>query len=191
MIFKKIIDLCKKKSYVTIYNTPEGRFISDGSGLWPITNLPVFDEETFCLTYDIPKGKIRFFVDSKLPKHIDVSDYADNESACEIMNITLAYCGKLLIPVITDTGIKFIDSRYLAPLKDNDNMISLWERQTGNNLYFVLKSGMLFAGIVTPYELINIEFVNEVEKLATLCKVALDNKNSIKAEEQSSIFDNE
>jgi len=192
MIFKNIIALCKKKLYATIYNTPEGQFISDGSGLYPITNLPVFDEDTFCLTYDIPKGKIRFFVDSKLPKHIDVSDYADNESACEMMPITLAYCGKILIPVITATGIKFIDSRYLAPLKDNANMISLWERSSADNTsYFVVKNGMLFSGIISPYEVISLEFVSEMKRLANLCEVALDNKNSIKAEEQTSIFDNE
>ncbi len=191
MIFKKIIDLCKKKSYVTIYNTPEGRFISDGSGLYPISNLPRFDEETFCLTYDIQKGKIQFRIENKLPIHIDVSDYSEEETQCEMMPITLVYCGKILIPVITATGIKFIDSGYLAPLKDNDNMISLWERSSADNTsYFVVKNGMLFSGIIVPYEVISLEFVSEMKRLANLCEVALKNKNSAVNEGQISVFDN-
>lgn len=191
MIFKNIIALCKKKLYATIYNTPEGQFISDGSGLYPISNLPRFDEETFCLTYDIPKGKIQFRIENKLPIHIDVSDYSEEETQCEMMPITLAYCGKILIPVITATGIKFIDSRYLAPLKDNDNMISLWERSSADNTsYFVVKNGMLFSGIISPYEVISLEFVSEMKRLANLCEVALENKNSKGDSEQISVFDN-
>lgn len=192
MIIKKIIDLCKKTSNATIYKTSEGQFISNGISLYPITGLPIFDEATFCLTYDIPKGKIHFSEENRLPDRIDISDYTDEEVNCEMLPINLAYHGKVLIPVITGTGIKFIDSRYLAPLKDNDNMITICERESEDGgTYFVLKNGMLFAGIVMPFEVITLEFVNEVQRLASLCKVALENKQSSGIKGQESVFDKE
>lgn len=98
----------------------------------------------------------------------------------------------MLIPVVTETGIKFIDSRYLAPLSDNDNMLSIFERESDlGGTYFVLKNGMLFGGIVMPFEVVTVEFVAEVQRLAELCKVALDNKRSIGISGQESIFDKE
>ena len=190
MIIKKIIDLCKKSLIATIYKTPQGQFISNGSGLYPITGLPMFDEDTFCLTYDIPKGKIHFSAEGRLPEHIDISDSTDEETLCELLPLNLAYHGKVLIPVVTGTGIKFIDSRYLAPLSDNDNMLSIYERESDSGgTYFVLKNGMLFGGIVMPFEVITLEFVVEVQRLAELCKVALDNKRGVCDSGQESIFD--
>lgn len=192
MIIKKIIDLCKKSCICKIYKTRQGQFISNGSGFYPITGLPVFDEDTFCLTYDIPKGKIHFSEEGRLPEHIDVADITDEEKVCSLLSINLAYHSKVLIPVVTETGIKFIDSRYLAPLSDNDNMLSIFERESDlGGTYFVLKNGMLFGGIVMPFEVVTVEFVAEVQRLAELCKVALDNKRSIGISGQESIFDKE
>lgn len=191
MIIKKIIDLCKKNLICKIYKTRQGQFISNGSGFYPITGLPVFDEDTFCLTYDIPKGKIHFSEEGSLPSNIDISDTTDEEVLCEQLPINLAYHSKCLIPVVTGTGIKFIDSRYLAPLSDNDNMVTIYERQSDDGgTYFVLKNGLLFAGIVMPFEVITVEFVTEINRLASLCKVALDNKQSHGISGQESIFDN-
>lgn len=190
MIIKRIIDLCKKSLICKIYKTRQGQFISNGSCFYPITGLPVFDEDTFCLTYDIPKGKIHFSEEGRLPENIDISDSTDEEVLCELLPVNLAYYSKCLIPVVTGTGIKFIDSRYLAPLSDNDNMVAIFERQSDNgDTYFVLKNGMLFAGIVMPYEVITVEFVTEVQRLAQLCKVALENKKSYGINGQESIFD--
>lgn len=192
MIIKRIIDLCKKSLIATIYKTSQGQFISNGSGLYPITGLPVFDEDTFCLTYDIPKGKIHFSEECRLPENIDISDSTDEEVLCEQLPVNLAYHSKILVPVVTETGVKFIDSRYLAPLSDNDNMVTVYARQSDTGeTYFVLKNGMLFAGIVMPFEVITVEFVTEVERLAKLCKVALDNKRNYGISGQESIFDKE
>ena len=192
MIIKKIIDLCKKSLICKIYKTRDGQFISNGSGFYPITGLPVFDEDTFCLTYDIPKGKIHFSEEGRLPEHIDISDNTDEEVECEILPVNLAYHSKCLIPVVTGTGIKFIDSKYLSPLSDNDNMLSIFERESElGGTYFVLKNGMLFSGIVMPFEVITVEFVAEVSRLAELCKVALDNKHNAGICGQESIFDKE
>ena len=190
MIIKKIIDLCKKNLIVRIYKTEQGQFISNGSGLYPITGLPVFDEDSFCLTYDIPKDKLRFSEESLLPVNIDISDSVEEENVCEALQLVLLYHGKKVFPLITETGIKFIDSAYISPLSDNDNMLSFYERTSLNGeKYFVIKNGMLFAEAITPYEVVNREFVQEVERLYKLCKIALENKRDKTVDGQTSVFD--
>ena len=173
-----------------MYKTEKGQFISDGYSLYPISHLPIFDEESFCVTYDIPKDKLNFSEEYITPSGIDISDSTDDEEVCEALTICISYHGRKLIPVITQTGIKFIDSNYLAPLADNDNMLSFWERYSPNgSSYFVIKSGMLFGAAVMPFDVLTHDFLLESEKLYKLCKKAYDNRKSVIINGQESMFD--
>ena len=55
MKIKKIIDLCKKRGIFRLYAGESVQWISDGCALYPLYNLPEFDEETLHLT---PAGMV-------------------------------------------------------------------------------------------------------------------------------------
>lgn len=183
MIFKKIIDLCKKRGIVRLYDGKDVQWISDGFAIYPMYNLPKFDENTLCKTYDITdkqQDKIHFFYDKSLPGNIEFSDVIDDETLCKKGPMVLSVAGGGAVPYMTSQGIKFINSKYLAPLSDTrDDMLEVYERLTKDgHTYFAVKSGLILMAIIMPYEVINQQFVDDLSTLATMCRVALDNKNS-------------
>lgn len=53
MKIKKIIDICKKNGNIIIFEGGKEQWISDGAAVFPMFNLPQFDEDSLCKTYDI------------------------------------------------------------------------------------------------------------------------------------------
>lgn len=53
MKIRKIIDICKKNGNIIIFESGKEQWISDGAAVFPMFNLPQFDEDSLCRTYDI------------------------------------------------------------------------------------------------------------------------------------------
>ena len=181
MIIKKIIDLCKKRGICYLYDGADVQYISDGAAIYPMYNLPRFDENTLCRTYDITdtqQNKIHFHHSRELPMHLDLSDNTDSEVLCQRGSMVLSIAGGGAVPYMTSQGLMFINAKYLTPLSDvRDNMIEVYERiSTSGNTYFVIKSGFVLLAAVTPYEVINPKFVDDLSALTAMCKVALENQ---------------
>lgn len=198
MIIKKIIDLCKKRGICYLYDGADVQYISDGAAIYPMYNLPRFDENTLCRTYDITdtqQGKIHFSHDRNLPINIDLSDNTDSETLCQKGPMVLSIAGGGAVPYITSQGLMFINAKYFAPLSDvRDNMLEVYERiSTSGKTYFVIKSGFVLLAAVTPYEVITREFIEDLSTLTNMCKVALENQqlsNKPKSQ-QLKMFDEE
>ena len=97
----------------------------------------------------------------------------------------------MLIPFSTVGGIKFLDSEYLAPFAGEIKEIEVYARISEKGApYFAVKRGMCLQAIIMPFNAVNKSFVDNIEKIYSLCKVALLNKE---AEEgcQIGIFDGE
>ena len=50
MKIKKLIDLCKKRGCFYLFEDERVQWLSDGVALYPLYNVPEFDEETLCRT---------------------------------------------------------------------------------------------------------------------------------------------
>ncbi len=183
MKIKKLIDICKKTGNMFLYNTEDKRWLSDGHAIYDITSLPAFDEITLCNTYDIndkQASKINFRQETELPAAINFDDVCDGECVALRGPMWLSHAGTGIIPFKTSQGIVFIESKYLLPLSDiSPSLLELYERTNENgNIYFAVKSGMLLLAAITPYDVINSEFVGRLKELTQQCEVALFNKQS-------------
>ena len=179
MEIKKIINLCKKSGQLRLYEGEGKQWISDGYALFPLFDLPYFDEANICKAYDISTKKaekMHISCDLNLPTSYDYSDDAENEQQCE--RGAPLFGG--LIPITTAHGLEFIQSKYLSPFSGSDDkMLYIFERTTSTGgSYFAIKDGFMLVGIVLPYDCINESFVNRVKTIYEQCEMALCNKKN-------------
>ena len=184
MEIKRIINLCKQSGQLGIYENEGMQWLTDGYALYPLFNLPLFDEETICATYDISAKKaekMRITFNLKLPAMFDYRNDIDEETVCKrglpMFND--------LVPITTTHGIEFIQRKYLKPFSDaDDNMLFIFERKTeAGATYFVVKDGLMLVGIILPYDCINEEFVSNIKNLYQQCEITLYNKQNNASEE--------
>lgn len=183
MKVKKAVDICKKRNVITLYDSTDGQWLSDGSAIYPLFELPEFTEETICLAYDINMKKAASMVivrHSELPEGINFEDAALDETQVVEGPMDLNYKGQWLKPIITSQGIEFINGEYLKPLSDiSDEGLLFFERITDKgNKYFAVKQGLLIVAIIFPMRVIDEAFVKEMQAFATLCEASLHNKKS-------------
>ena len=181
MKIKKIVDLCKANGKLILYKTDKGQWISDGGAAYPLLNLPDFDCESFCRTYDIndkTAEKMVFKTRYEFPTRISFEDWLDEERISTRGKISVFASGVKMIPYVTSAGIAFVDSKYLNPLMDiKDDMLELYERYTEDgNLYFAAKAGLVLVGVIMPINTINKQFVQTIQELSKGCTAALLSK---------------
>ncbi len=179
MEIKKIINFCKKRGVLYLFDGDGCQWISDGVAVYPLFNLPIFDEESILKAYDISGKKAeKLFMkrDDHLPEAYDFSDNVDGEVVCEMGDVIFGDA----LAISTSQGMMFIDRKYLSPFRDmQDDMLYIYERMTkGGETYFAVKIGFSLVGIVMPYDCINEAFVDKLGKYYERCLVALENKNN-------------
>lgn len=161
MKIKSIAALCKKSKVVQLVNhlSDSGevvqQYIGDGTALYPVTGLPILDEESILTIFDIPeKQKSDWSVreHTELPgvslEDLDLSDKLIEKQFI----VRFDYAGINLKPMPTSRGIVFVDSKYLTPVLDTADILEFYERKTpSGDIYIVVKAGLLFQALIVPY----------------------------------------
>lgn len=183
MKIKKMIAICKQNKTITLYNSRDGQWISDGYAMFPMYDLPTFDANSICRTYDITEkqqNKIAFRIEAALPTVLNFEDNIDDEQMLTSGDLVLIDGGRKLIPYITERGIAFLDGKYMEVVSDyEDSGISVYARTAPDgSLYFAVKSGFVVIGMITPVRVINDEFVKRIKNLSKMCEIALFNSES-------------
>lgn len=183
MKIKNIAAICKKTKHIVIFNkrNDDGdtvmQYISDGCAVYPISGLPELDEESLLTIFDIPeKDREKWFVKyAAIPREINFEDMDANEKPVIEGNLSIVYAGTTLKPLQTRRGLVFIESRYLSPVSDVLDVIDLYERFTPSGTpYIVAKAGFLLQAVIMPHDVINAQFVERMQDLATECATSLD-----------------
>lgn len=193
MKIRKIIDICKKRGNITIFESGKEQWISDGAAIFPMFNLPQFDQDSLCKTYDITDkqaAKIHFRHEYSMPAAYDFEDCTDDENIVMRGPMCLSDAGSGIIPYMTSQGVAFIDAKYLLPLSDmEESMLNLYERHTeSGQIYFAAKSGLMLVGIILPVDVINEQFVERLKQLTQQCEITLFNKKeTVKCENDSTL----
>lgn len=181
MKIKKIESICKARKTIFIYDTLSIQWISNGQVYYPLYKFPSLNEDNVFAMFDIPEdkqSKFQFGAYSTLPPQFDFSDTTDNEEMILTGNLLIQKNGYLLLPLKTQFGLIFIDTRYLAPFDDIEEGVQLYQRidQFGKT-YIAVKSGFSLFGIILPLDnIIDDKLIAEFEELTSLSKVALKNK---------------
>ena len=194
MKIKKIVDICRREGVARIYvDSHETQWLSCGYASYPLYEVPELSEDEFFTVFDFSakQREDTIFERAEFPTSLSTQDVVLNERLCEKLSPNIPFGSRLLIPFKTVGGIKFLDSEYLAPFADESAEIEIYERISGKGQpYFAVKIGMCLRAIITPFNAVNKSFVDNIEKIYSLCKAALYNKE---AEEECQIgaFDGE
>lgn len=189
MKVKKLINICKKSGRVMLFETQGGeiQWLGDDIAVYPLYELPLFDEYTLCKAYDITEKqaeRIMFRHEPELPSGYYYGDIESGETLCEPIEMVIAACGTSVQPYRTSHGIMFIDRKYFQPLEDeNESALEVYERTTAKgNMYFAIKRGFELLCIVMPFDIVNKKFVNMLREIYERATVVLESKESAASE---------
>lgn len=194
MKIKKIVDICRHEGVARISKDTRGiQWLSCGYACYPLYEIPELSEDNFFTIFDFsPKQREdTLFERTEHPMALSTSDFYDDEELCERLTPNIPFGSKLLIPFSTLSGIKFLDSEFLAPLADEIKNVAVYERTPRNGEpYFAVKVGMSLRALIMPFNAVNKPFVENIEKIYSLCKNALYKKEAEEAR-QIGAFDGE
>lgn len=185
MEIKKIINFCKKSGHLYLFETEAEQWISDGFALFPLFDLPLFDEESILKAYDIPEkkaAKMHIKHDLHLPIAYNFANETADEMQCEIGDEIFGNA----TAITTSHGMMFINSKYLTPFAAAaDDMLYIFERTSADGqVYFAVKIGFSLVALVMPFDCVNESFVQRLKKLYEQCEIALYNKRKNEGAEQ-------
>lgn len=181
MKLKQVEAILKANKTIMVYETEYCQWLGNSEVFYPIYNLPKLTRNNIFALFDIPEDKKDkyFLMERDLPKGINFDDMDNTEVMITRENMSFFTQGCLYEPLRISTGIAFIKERYLKPFSDEENGIELYERITENGYsYIAVKSGFCLLGIITPCDIVNVDFVKQLEILLGLSKIALLNKKS-------------
>lgn len=173
MLNKKMVSLCRQSETIQIYHTEQGKFICDGHCLYPLYQDADLNSEAICEIYDLNIEKISCRDFQELPEGLDISDFTENETECQILPVSIYENGDVILLIESASGLNFIKKKYLSPLGKYDaGEILIYERYFPNgNKYFVIKIGMELKGIVLPYAVHIESFRKNISYIYDLCKM--------------------
>lgn len=182
MKLNAIQQICKSAKRIELYTSPaaSAQWISDGGAFYPLYNLPVLRDDTVFTLFDIPekkRNKIRLEQRDLLPESICFTDHDEGDALLDQGKIAIGINGHTLVPLYTSLGAVYINAKYLAPFKDSENGVQLYERHMPSGaVYIAVKEGFLLTGIILPYDIITSEFIKDLEVMHRLTLLACDNR---------------
>lgn len=179
MKIKKVVDICRREGVARIYDANNTQWLSCGYACYPLYEVPELSEDEFFTIFDFTtkQRENTVFARTQFPSHLSRSDVVLGEELCEKLSPNIPFGSRLLIPFKTTSGIKFLDSEYLAPFAGENNEIEVYERLSASGEpYFAVKIGMCLRAIIMPFNAVNKSFVDNIATIYSLCKDALFNK---------------
>lgn len=170
MKIKQIEAILKAEKTIIVSETPSCQWLGNGSAFYPVYNLPKLTRENIFTMFDIPEDKRDkfYFEERELPSFINFEDDDDTERMIDRGTMALCAHGRTLEPLDTSQGVTFINTRYLKPFADVDAGYELYERVDKlGRPYIAVKTGFVLLGVISPYDLVNEEFIKTLENLIT------------------------
>lgn len=170
MKIKTIEALCKARGTICLADAEGVQWISDGMAAYPLYGMPRLDKSNIFTVFDIPedkRGKYMFDDSGRIADTVNLSDNADGEKQVESGGILIHTGGYILVPIKTSGGIIYINKKHLAPFSDSENGVMLYERiSKSGTVYIAVKTGFFLAGVISPVNVINKDFADELTDMA-------------------------
>lgn len=184
MKLKQIESILKRNKNVMIYTVGGVQWLGDGASLYPVFGMPHLTPENLLTMWDVPEQKRSTWnFQTDIPICHDLSDNTDEEYLAKRDLPPIYYNGQLLEPLGMEEGVIFINQRYLRPFDDLENGYELYIRvMRSGTPYVAVKEGYSLVGIVMPMQIISKGFIDDLEQLISLSKLALSNKCCVRDE---------
>lgn len=193
MKLKKVAAICAKQGASYLFDELEEggelirQWLGDGRSAYPLSGLPVLDEENLCAMFDITEKRRKKCVLARkpMPDGMSVEDYAKGERELYDEWPTVEHNGYVVKPLSTNDDMLFIQNAYLSPLEDMADYLRFYERvDTNGQKYIVAKNGMEIAAVIMPLDTIKLGFVEKLEALAHKCRVAVERQEEREREKK-------
>ncbi len=169
MKFKPILGFCKEQKTIVIeYTTDFEWWLGNGDAMYCLTNIQRLDGDEILTIMDIAesaKGKYSIinakdFSKDKYKKDIFENDYP-GETEIIPEPIKLISNGDVAQPFVTFGGIKFINTKYLKPLAEEQYGLRYFER----GKLIAIKSGLILVALIAPMNVVNEKFIKDLDRL--------------------------
>lgn len=180
MKIKRVEAICKSDKRIYLYEGDSIQWIGNGVAFYPLHNMPILDEKTIFTLFEIAeKDREKYQLRTEpLPVAVNFNDYTETEVLMDCFPITLSVQGLNVIPYKGSSGIIFVETRYLTPFAKQDPGFELYERfTTYGTPYIAVKRGLFLIGIISPCDLINLQFINDLDCITALSRIALQDSN--------------
>lgn len=184
MKIKSIIALCKKTRCIHLFGHSI-QSISNGHAIYPLLGTPEVNIDTLCKMFDITSKQAEKMNNNHyadIPPEYSILDAVEDERQVEPFDIQVQLNDIKLMPIKSSRGITWIDTQYLAPLQDEQDYTTFWERTTTKgDPYIVVKGGLILTAMILPYTNIK-ALTDELSDVTRLCQLfnEEDEKKTIK-----------
>lgn len=156
MKLKSVATLCKERKMVSLYSGKSGQYIGNETAFYLVPEKLELDQDNVLIIFDIPKDKQSCWMveETSLPENISTADVLEGEEQAVIYQFDVC-CYENTYRIIKDQeGIAVINTKYLAPLTDNEIELSYYiRRSVEGQEYIAVKSGLMLQAVITASNL--------------------------------------
>lgn len=194
MKLKTLAAVCKQAGAYCLYDRINDngevteQWLGTYAAVYPLSGLPYLTENNIPALFDITEKQLEkiHIRHDVLPASLNFDDTDAGEIMLDREKMTLGYGGRVVRPLITRSGLEFIDVDYLTPLADVADDLELFERHTTDGgVYFAAKMGLMIVGVIMPLNIIEDKLVENLDMFATKCRAALAAKKEREAERRT------
>ncbi len=157
MKIKKIATVITSGSTISLQDVKEGdsvvQWVGDIATLYRLDNVPYLQETSFYSVFDIEKSKqdkYDYYHNNIGNIRALTEDLSPNETSLYRTMVEIKYKGVSFVGMFGEGEMLLVDSKYLKPLQDLEQ-IGYWRRRdTSGQAYIVAKDGMLATAIIYP-----------------------------------------
>ena len=181
MKIKSIAAICKKQKTVIIHNTDtKGVILNTGAAAYMCMGLPNVTEKELLTIFDIDPCKWGEWRTCIRPvyRKLNFEDIDPEEELINRFGVHFCYQGVEMEPLMTRSGIIFLDTKYLVPFADLDSY-ELYARITPEGSpYIAVKAGMILVGLIAPME-VKDNFCEVITEIAAMLKSGVHTRRSM------------
>lgn len=149
-----IWSIMKKSKHLRLAETQGEQWCTDGLFAYNISSLPPLTPEQFIAIIGVESEK-RNDYNCKYDEALALAIYPKRdtytEETAEICKISISFCGKEYLPLLSPFGVFFIDVKALKPFSDDfADLLFCCRKYIDNAVMIILKLGMLQVGMVCP-----------------------------------------
>ena len=186
MIFKNMTALCRQNKMIWLYGDPaEVQWVSEGHAMYPLYGMPGMTSEVLARVFDVAdKDRAKYSIrhETELPTLFNYEDVALNETQLRPEPYIIHRYDEVLCPVRTSKGLMFYDPGLLKPLRDLQETMEIYERETPKGqIYFAVKSGFLLQGILLPYHTDSKKLLDELLGLCEALQESVEREKEMEA----------
>lgn len=160
MKLSKVAKLCKAQLNITICIMPRGegkavQWVGTPMALYPFHNLPILDEQTAYVLFDVDEKKkddISYIELEADESPMNLEEYDETDKPIKPHSINIVYGSSVFIPFDTTKGVRLVNRAYITPMESKLDLLAFSERQTEDGyIYIVARLGLLIAGVIAPF----------------------------------------